>query len=347
MQIIPTNMTVADYCAALRERSIVVNSDYQRSNQVWPAAAQSFLIESILLGFPVPKLALYQITDRATRRTHREIVDGQQRTEAIRGFFEGDIRLSRNLEFAAAAGRTYAELEPRLQDTFLAYPLGVDLFVDATPRQVREIFRRINAYEVPLNPEEQRHARWQGEFKWYIYHLSSRHDEVFQSLGTFGQKQLVRMKDMQLLTELTHALLRGITTTSKRELDKLYDEFDESFPDAELFTGWMENALDVVAQVEPVHGTDLAKPFVLYSLLLAVIHAEVDVPALRALAIGGRGLRHDTERDRHLGILADALENKDRTGAHASFVRASTDRTNVVDQRATRFKTLLDAVQAD
>src|SRR3954470_24513201 len=99
MQIIPTHMTVVQYCESLADESIIVNRDYQRSNQVWPSTAQSFLIESILLGYPVPKLALYQVTDRVSRRTYLEIIDGQQRTEAIQSFYDGDLRLSRTLAF--------------------------------------------------------------------------------------------------------------------------------------------------------------------------------------------------------------------------------------------------------
>src|SRR5689334_10820545 len=129
MQIIPTNITVADYCADLATDTIIVNRDYQRSNQVWPPAAQSFLIESILLGFPVPKLTHYQITDRVSRNTYREIVDGQQRTEAIKAFYDNRLRLSRTLDYAEAQGRTYDELPEELQDRFLSYPLGVDLLV--------------------------------------------------------------------------------------------------------------------------------------------------------------------------------------------------------------------------
>ena len=43
----------------MTERAISVNRNYQRSNAIWPAAARSFLIDSMLCGFPIPKLSLY------------------------------------------------------------------------------------------------------------------------------------------------------------------------------------------------------------------------------------------------------------------------------------------------
>src|ERR1700722_10542998 len=152
MQLVPTHMTVANYCAGLEDGSIKINREYQRSDRVWPDAAQSFLIETILLGYPVPKLALYQETDRISRKTVNEIVDGQQRTVAIRSFFDNVLRLKSDLELVEAAGKTYEELDVTLQDKFLEYALGFDQFVGASPTDVREVFRRINSYEVPLNP---------------------------------------------------------------------------------------------------------------------------------------------------------------------------------------------------
>ena len=43
-----THMTVAQFCEQLNSHSIVINREYQRQEGVWPAIAQSFLIETIL-----------------------------------------------------------------------------------------------------------------------------------------------------------------------------------------------------------------------------------------------------------------------------------------------------------
>ena len=48
MDIQHTTMTIADYCAAYDRGEIKINRDYQRS-EVWPSAARSFLIETVLL----------------------------------------------------------------------------------------------------------------------------------------------------------------------------------------------------------------------------------------------------------------------------------------------------------
>ena len=60
MRVTSSTFTVAEYCEQMREKTITVNHDYQRSDKVWPTAARSYLIETLLLGFPMPKLATVQ-----------------------------------------------------------------------------------------------------------------------------------------------------------------------------------------------------------------------------------------------------------------------------------------------
>lgn len=344
MQIVPSSETVAQFCEGLRRNQIKVDRRYQRSEKVWPAAAQSFLIESILLGFPVPKLFLHQNTDRVSRKTIHHIIDGQQRSVAIRAFADDEIRLTRNLELREAAGRTYSELPSELQDRFLSYSLGIDRFVNTTEEQVRDIFRRINSYEVPLNAEEQRHARYQGEFKWFIYHLSRKLDTYFEEYGTFSDSQLVRMQDMKLLAEISHALLSGISTTSKTTLDALYRDNNESFPGKEEFTEKVEQAVIFVDSLSAVHDTGLMKPYSMYALVLAIIHADTAMPTLGENGLGGKGLAKPKLCEQRLSILAAAIDEGEAPRKLKTFVKASEKGTNVKAARGTRFKFCLDAV---
>ena len=91
MNIEQANMTIVDYLNAYDRAEVIVNRDYQRSPARWPAAAQAFFIETIMRGFPIPRLALFTKTDLKARRTVKEIVDGQQRTHAIRAFFSNEV----------------------------------------------------------------------------------------------------------------------------------------------------------------------------------------------------------------------------------------------------------------
>jgi hypothetical protein len=129
MQVTTTTYTIADYCRQMESKNVVVNNEYQRSPKVWPTAARSYLIDTILSGFPIPKLSLYQKTDLRTRITIKEIVDGQQRSRAIRDFFSDTLRISGKSRFA---GSKYSDLDEADQQRFLDYSLSCDVFVGAT-----------------------------------------------------------------------------------------------------------------------------------------------------------------------------------------------------------------------
>ncbi len=339
MKIVPQPMTVLDYHNAHRRGEVVVNPNYQRSDKVWPPMARSFLIETILLGYPVPKLSLHQVVDLRSQKATKEIVDGQQRSRAIWDFLEGKLRLSSLLETEDAAGRTFSELDDALRSQFLDYRLDFDLFTGATVDEVREVFRRMNSFTVPLNPEEQRHAVYQGKFKWFIHRLAREYDEPFLKMGVFSEKQVVRMADAKLLTELAHAYLYGITTTSKTSLERVYREKDRSFPEEQELGERIGGALDLLIAWSDLHNTSLMKPYALYSLVLALIHMKQAIPTLEPILESPNLKAFDETRViPELTALAQALDNGETTGPMGEFVRASSERTNVAAQRATRFK---------
>ncbi len=346
MHITQTNYTVADYCAAMKRKEIIVNRAYQRSDKVWPPAAKSFLIESILLSFPIPKLCLYQVTDVKTRKTNKEIVDGQQRSQTIFDFYSDKFRLSKSSGIHEAAGKLYSQLEDGYKQSFLDYALSVDLFISATPDEIRETFRRINSYTVPLNPEEQRHAGFQGDFKWFIYHLSKKYDQNFVDMGVFSDKQLVRMADTKLFSEVIHAILYGITTTNKSILDKLYKDHDAGFGKEDEIERRIDQSLDYLLNWKEVHEGSLMRPHILYSLILAISH--VTHPASKLRAVFEPLANYVFERDialANLTSLAESLENPELPGKFREFVLASSSKTNVAEQRKIRLRWLCQALQ--
>ena len=237
MKVNPVNMTVADYSAAIRRKEVVIDRSYQRSAEIWPDRARSYLIETVLKGFPIPKLTLHQRTDLRTKKTVKYVVDGQQRTKALSDFYDNILRLSRALETEGARNNRYEDLDEDLQQAFLTYRLDFDQFEAASEDDVREYFRRINSFTAPLTPEEQRHASFQGEMKWFIYDLASKYENPLINLGVIAKRGAIRMADAKLMAEIVSALLLGITTTSKRSLDKLYEDFDRTLSARQTFNG--------------------------------------------------------------------------------------------------------------
>jgi len=336
--------TVADYCDMYERKEVRVNRQYQRSDEVWPRTAQSFLIETILLNFPVPKLFLHQLTDLRTRRIVKEIVDGQQRTRAIVDYYHDVYRLTSNVTLEDAVGRRYSELPDELQAQFRDYGLQFDLFVGATDEDVREVFRRMNSFTVPLNPEEQRHAEFQGDFKWFMRSLSTDYAEALRAAGVFTQKSLVRMQDQKLLTEVCAAYFNGIKTTNRRSLDAVYSTHDrlDAFSEAMRndLGDRLHHALDALFDLTDLFETPIMKPHQTYALVLALMHLQSPVPTLQgAYPATGQPMSADDVVVVNLSRLAEALEeDEDQAGSLQPFVNASGGGTNVSAKRISRFQ---------
>ena len=80
MKANPSPTSVADYCEGMEAGRIVVNHDYQREEGIWGAFARSYFIESIILGYPIPKIFLYTRFDLKSRRSIKEI-EGEEEVE--------------------------------------------------------------------------------------------------------------------------------------------------------------------------------------------------------------------------------------------------------------------------
>lgn len=334
MKVTPTTFTVAEYCEQMRRGDIVVNREYQRSSRVWPPAARSYLIDTILSGYPMPKLSLFSKTDLKTKKTIKEIVDGQQRSQAILAFADDELRISGPSIFS---GKKFSQLDEVQQQQFLEYPVMVDLLVSATETDIREQFRRINSYNVPLNPQEKRHAVWQGEFKWFIVDLSKSYSQALKDIGVFTESQLSRMNDAALFTEMSLAILQGIQSASETKDNALYKDKDTEFPEKPDLEARFTDIFDNILQWESIHNTALLTAYNFYSLGLAVTHTSEPISVFETL------MPHQQRREvdvilANLGALAAALEEATAAEGLQEFVEACSKATNRLNQRQARFK---------
>lgn len=345
MRTTPNNFTIADYAEQLKNKQITVNHNYQRTDKVWPISAKSNLMDTILNGYPLPKLILSQTTDLDTRKTRKEVVDGQQRTAAIAEFLNNKYALSRG-EYA---GSKFDDLDDAKKRDFLDYQISADVFTSATDEEIREVFRRINSYQVPLNKQETRHATHQGEFKWYIRDLGKRYATSFVKIGIMTEKQVSRMADLEFLTELVLALKEGIKTASPKALDALYSNNDETFADRDDIESRITYGLGKIIDLTDIHDTKLMAKANVFSLFAAFDAVEFPGSVLRNKLPA-------SEKEKPLTIvanvvtnlthLADALEG-DEDEEVKEFVSAARQGTNTEKNRRTRFEWFHKAITSD
>lgn len=187
------------------------------------------------MEYPIPKLFLYAKLDLKTRETVKEIVDGQQRSDALIAFFDNRLALSKNLETEELRGLKYNKLPDEWQTKFLSYSLPIDQFSGVKEEEVREAFRRMNANNVPLNAEEQRNAQYQGEFKWFIVSMAEVYKETLLRIGLFSRRDIIRMIDLRLYAEIALSIDQGFHTVNGLQLDRLYKKYNVKFDGGDRF----------------------------------------------------------------------------------------------------------------
>lgn len=340
-------MSVADYCHDYNNKKIIVNLDYQRKEGLWTSQARSFFIESILLEYPIPKLYLYARLDLKSRQTIKEIVDGQQRSQALVGFFNGKQRLTQNIDTPELRGLKYSQLHDDWKHKFLSYSLPIDQFVGAPEDEIREAFRRMNANNVPLNDEEQRNARYQGPFKWFIIQIAEEYKDAFFKIGLFSRRDLIRMSDLKMYAELALTIESGFHTVKGKQLDDLYRKYNGTFPHEGQYGELIRAGLNAFFQREELQRNEFLRAHIFQSLVLAVLAVERGGRFSEQADAGYPEIVAKVQEDPvSLDVLAAALRDPEAYESFNEFIQASMQKTNVEDSRATRFIYFREALKA-
>ncbi len=147
----------------IEHEEINMNTDFQREGNLWSPEKQSRLIESILLGLPLP--AFYF----DTFNPKWDIIDGLQRCCSIENFcVKKELKLT-GLEFLKEKdgeiyleGKGYDDLDRKLQRSIITRPITVNLIKKAHRNVRYMLFKRLNTGGLELTPPEIRNAVYQG-----------------------------------------------------------------------------------------------------------------------------------------------------------------------------------------
>lgn len=344
VQITSNNYSIAEILEMLTRRDLTVNTTYQRGTELWPTGPRSYFIDTIINGYPFPKIYFYEEFDHNTNRTKKEIVDGQQRVGAIQSFVRDEFGLS---EDHAHGGLKYSELEDDVRRQFLQYVVAVDVIRDATHADIVEMFRRMNAYTLPLNEAEKRHAAFQGPFKWTMLRLAGDCGEFFSQFGVFTNRQMVRMADQELLAEVYMFTKEGIFSSSPTLTRAYYKGGEIDFPDGGEFSQHIREAIQFVSERFPaLRKSFMMKPYAFYTLLCALIFNRYGTgPDSIAYVTTGRFAADAQRSEQRLLALANAHESKETTGPYRDYVAGCLGGTNRAVQRGQRFDAVMTALQ--
>ena len=142
----------------VKNGKIDFNHIVQRSF-VWERSRKSALIESMILGYPVPSIFAKRIDDGTGKRGGNiyYIMDGKQRLSTIKEYLNDEFDLTdlptvKYIDNTTGeevsediSGMKFSELPEGLQDVLNSVMFSIIYFDNLTPTEERELFKRLNA----------------------------------------------------------------------------------------------------------------------------------------------------------------------------------------------------------
>jgi hypothetical protein len=335
---------ISDFLDWHNEGKLTLSPHFQRGN-VWPPAARSYLIDTILRELPMPKVYFRTIVDLASKKSVREVVDGQQRLRAIIEFASDKFTLSSVAkEFE---GKKYSTLDPELQGNFLSYPIAVGQLLNATDSEVFEVFARLNSYNVQLNAPEKRHAKYQGGFKWAVHESSLKWGKLWDDYKIVSLRERVRMLSDSLMAEMYGVVLEGVSDGGQAKIDKLYGRCDRAFDQSvkakidQVLTYYVANL------GEDLRGTPCSSAPHFLMLFSALAHALVGIPKGDLDAIPARSpllLSNLQVTRNNLALINSVIGSEEPVAGFEEFWTASRATTQRIASRKERFPVFLKAL---
>ena len=247
------DVTVDELLRRVATSRIDIAPVYQRQFR-WDVARQSCLIESVLLGIPVPPL--FMATNQGDDvRSSWEVVDGLQRlltlvnfagsaeARAVARLSADPLRLKEVEKLTSFEGSLFADLPDDLRTTFEDRPLKVIVLNDKSELQVRyDLFERLNTGGISLSPQEIRECVFRGEFMDLLGELAKSAD--FKTVvalpnnkwrdGTpedFVLRYFAFTERYQHFGHLVNDFLRDFTVMAQREphVDERRTRFQRTF----------------------------------------------------------------------------------------------------------------------
>lgn len=132
--------------------------EYQR-DYIMDDKKASKLVESILMGIPIPAVYLCEEPDET-----QSIIDGQQRLTSIVRFIKNDFELKGLEELTELNGKRYIQLPKEIQRDYKGKTIHSIILLKESQELKFEIFARLNQGAISLKPQELRNCIYRGTF---------------------------------------------------------------------------------------------------------------------------------------------------------------------------------------
>lgn len=220
MKIYPREPDLQTICSRIRDGSIDLQPDFQR-DLVWSIQKKQSLIDTILREWHFPPVFLVVPVDGVKL----DVLDGQQRLDAIFDFFEDRIVINGNIEpidvnIQRLDGLVYSQLPVDIRSRVNRYSFRVCELSDYKEDEPHELFFRLNQGTV-LTPAEKRNTLY-GPVRNQVRRLVVRMMEQGLNIETIGFNNN-RLSYQDVISRLLYALKTG--DINRKITDQLLIDF--------------------------------------------------------------------------------------------------------------------------
>lgn len=161
---------------------IITDPDYQR-DYVYDNKRASSLIESLLIGIPIPVVYLCEQEDGTLN-----VIDGQQRIVSFMRFLGNDFALVGLQKYAELNKKKYKELDKPLQRRIKSSALSAVVIKESSKDLQYEIFARLNIGSVKLYAQELRNCIYRGSFNKMLEEIA-KNNKIIPILFRYENKR--------------------------------------------------------------------------------------------------------------------------------------------------------------
>ncbi|MCB5321687.1 DUF262 domain-containing protein [Yersinia intermedia] len=185
---------------------IEIQPDYQRKDRIWSDDKKSKLIESILMGLPLP---IFYFGER--KNDNWVVIDGLQRLTTIQDFMQNKfpLKLDASSSVLDANNQFFKDFNrnnTRAIREFEITAYVIDIEDPKSSKFITELFHRINTYGVKLSDQEIRSAIYFGPSVFYLKFLAL--SKIF-TLATSNTVNPKRQKDLELCLGALSFIING------------------------------------------------------------------------------------------------------------------------------------------
>ena len=219
----PTPQHITWFLDLDRNKQLDLNPSYQRKS-VWTPKDRRFFLDTIFRNYPTPPVFFHRKLDDNGFTTYH-VVDGKQRMETIFMFARNNLAIDKEFGDVNLDGKKFKDLDSENRRKFWDYVLIVDFIDSIEGTNIEEVFDRVNRNAKNLQPQELRHARFDG---WFINETELESENKFWwdfKVSTRARDR--RMKNVQLISELLLINLeKKIIGFSQDYLNEMYAKYD-------------------------------------------------------------------------------------------------------------------------